>query len=339
MNHRCFQLKLVSWENYYNTKYNIEENYFNTKFSTSDKSLNITSGNAYVFNCLFLFMHESSGGAILFSQAESNILVEKSSFINCTASADTGSIRVISGNSIIAFTCCQNGYAKNNDGFCSIAAGNSNREIDSLFDSSISRCTAENSYIASHQYGFIHIKSINLSNNQARIVSSLNCCPNQIDSKTDFSTIISYCSFSNNTATASRCIRISCSYKPECKHSMADSNIIENNANETIYISGEISIYHCSFLGKADHFFQFETANSKIYLIFCYTENFNDKVSSLVSTIGDQISNEFTHLLPFYVTGKCINSFHYCSENSILLNHYFQKTIIPFAYILLLFPK
>ena len=162
-----------AWNNFYPIE---EPNdlYKNQTYNNTNENIHITSGDAYFYQCYFYDMHSpTDGGALLYEKAQSNLLIEKCSFLRCRSDDDTSCIRVNKGNCILSKICCQFGSAAHNDGFCSIAAGNSNREIDSLFDSSISRCTAENSYIASHQYGFIHIKSINLSNNQARIVSSL----------------------------------------------------------------------------------------------------------------------------------------------------------------------
>ena len=57
--------KSLSWGDYYNDT--IHKHYENKRFAFGDKSLFITSGNTYIYNCYFYKLTAENGGAIHYS--------------------------------------------------------------------------------------------------------------------------------------------------------------------------------------------------------------------------------------------------------------------------------
>ena len=165
--------------------------------------LNIT--NAWISNCYFYDMSSSSsGGAISFSGSDStHFLVEKSNFVNCRmtdTSGDAGAINVNPSNSVLKSICCYNCHSSNYEGGCNIYGPNSNSNniINYVHDSSVAYCVASSYYTMVHEYGYIEIKSVNLSHNQANQYSALDCAPSS--KQGTYGTSISYSSFADNTA-------------------------------------------------------------------------------------------------------------------------------------------
>ena len=75
-------LKFNSWNDYFQNIDKPTENniYSGLTFDSEKETLNITSkGNAYVYNCYFNDLTAYDGAAILFSQSNSYLLVEKCS--------------------------------------------------------------------------------------------------------------------------------------------------------------------------------------------------------------------------------------------------------------------
>ena len=91
--------KSLSWTDYYEPSDAVHE----IKNEKLHYSLQPTEGNTYVCNCYFESLTAIYGGAILYSGDYSNLLVEKSYFVQCQADRDSSSIRVNSGNCIISF--------------------------------------------------------------------------------------------------------------------------------------------------------------------------------------------------------------------------------------------
>ena len=175
-NYQIYFKRFFSWSNYYENIDSIEETIKNIEFSKRSESLTPNKGNTYVYNCFFHDMHtEGSGAAISYEKQGSNILIEKCLFYHNSARSQAA-IRVTAGNSTLAFLCGQNCFSEVNDGFCSIH-NDTTRIINYVFDSSISKCKANNAYTMAHQYGHVYIKSVNLSNNKANYTSALCCTP------------------------------------------------------------------------------------------------------------------------------------------------------------------
>ena len=337
--------KYISWINFYSQTTSIEEYKWLT-FSSGNQTLSPKSSNTYVFNCLFIDMYStSSGGAISCSNKQDSLLIEQCSFYNCSSNTYQGAIRATNGNCIIAQTCAQFCCAEINDGFCSITKDDyteqSNREINSVFDSSISRCDAKSKYTMAHTYGKIEIKSVNLSHNRAEFYSAIALLPNNFVEGTEYGCIVSYCSFSNNTATIEQCIRMNNYYNPSCKHQIKTSNIIDNNSPNTIWSQGETKITLCSIMNNVNPCFFPQSSSSSITLIQCYTDSKNGENSN--SFIEAETRNPFLNAITFYSTGQCENFFIHILNPSkcetLAKNIFLEKLLRSFLFIFLLVNK
>ena len=92
------------------------------------------SCDPYILKCYFFNLHStSSGGALLYSQQNSSILIEYCLFLNCSSTSYSGALRILGSNCVIAFTCGNECKAGENDAFCAIGEG-TYRNINSFFD-------------------------------------------------------------------------------------------------------------------------------------------------------------------------------------------------------------
>ena len=294
-----------SWDSYYGNNIPINEKYKNNNYTTGNR-ITPTKGNAYVYNCYFFdSTTTTSGGSISFEKRGYNLLVEQCSFYNISATYQAA-ICVFSGNSILAFLCGQHCFSNNNDGFCSIY-GDATRTINSVFDSSISRCEAQRENTMAHGYGYVYIKSVNLSHNKANSHSALTSAPELNNEETNHGSDVLYCSFSNNTADSQFCILVNNHHNESCTHQIKNCNIIENNSPKTIYSNGETNIYQCSILNNGNPCFYTEDENSKIIISSSYTDCFEED-DSIIFQENEQI-HPFIYALTFYETGECQNLF------------------------------
>ena len=258
-----------------------------------------------VWKCIFLLLlfpwliFLEDGGAIFYEIKNSNLLVEKCSFLNCSSGYDTSGVRVAAGNCVIAFTCSCSGFANHNDGFCSITL-DTTRTINSVVDTSVARCEATASYTMYQGYGNVQIKSLNLSHNKASSVSALEYLPG------DISSIIIFCSFWNNTADNNHCLSIN----GNMNHPIKSTNIIENNAKNTLLCMGEVDISQCTILMNAKPCFFGNGESAKIIINKCTIDDLNN--SGQGSLIQNEATDLFINALSFIETQHCKNLFrHY----------------------------
>ena len=254
------------WDHYYDKTLTIEDQYEDKNYTSESDILKPSKGNTYVYNCFFHDIQtEEDGGSISFSKQGNNILIEQCLFYSISAS-NQGAIRVSAGNSILAFLCGQKCNANGNDGFCSINSDKS-RSINSVFYSSISQCEAESYYTMVHDYGYVYIKTVNISHNNATYYSALRCGPNKIIERTNHGTDVLYCSFSNNTA-ASSCFLVSNAYDKiaDIKHETRNCNIIENPAIKTMTSQGKTKIVQTCILNNGNPSFNLYDEQSSISL-------------------------------------------------------------------------
>ena len=301
INHFFLNQKLIqkSWKDYYSTIDPPTENnnYFNLTLNSQNKTLQPKENNAYVYNCYFYKLSASEGGAILYSISGSYLLVEKCSICNCTATEYTAGIRIKAGNCIIAFVCSQYGYAGTNDAFCSFTNDEKTRTINSVFDSSVSHCEASSSYIMVHNHGYVYIKSLNLSNNNANYYSALICNPNKNNEETSHGNDIIYSSISNNTATIQYCVVVGSTAE------IKNCNIISNDAKNTIHGSDQTDVISCCVIKNTKR--PVFSGSIKLYNCSVSSDQFegsNVNTNSLGTTT-------FIHGLTFLETGDCKASF------------------------------
>ena len=322
---------IQSWSDYYPSisyKEKFESNF------TNDERLAPSKGNTYIYNCIFLDMFTKNNGAsIFYSLNAGNILVEKNSFYNCSSTGYTGAIRVLTGNSIITHTCGYQCEAGVNDAFSAIGGSDTVREENFIFDSSISRCKANKSFIMYHQYGHVQVKSINSSHNFANSSVSIACYAGKYDIDTHFYTKMSYCSFLNNTADSQYSIQIS------GKSEIRTTNVIKNQVKDTVFSRGNLEIIQSSFLDNADPCFSTSSDDSHIFLYNCST-SFASSEDQSFSHIEQEIKHSFIVALHFYETGPCYNLFLYITptthkcfrsqNNHFILSKIFLNSIFIF---------
>ena len=326
-------MQLLSWNDYY-TSISISKSYEKEEF-TSTQKLEPNTGNTYVYNCYFYDMSSSlDGGAIVYSLDKTYLLIEKCSFFNCRTDTHTAVIRVTNGNCIIALTCGYKGFSPNNDGFSSISI--SSNSINSVFDSSVSHCQAQKRYIMYHHFGFINIKSVNLSHNTAYECSTIGFEPNQNDEETKNSAVLSFSSFVNNTANY-RCLYLGRDQDItiNMKHEFKQSNVIENKGIDIIYSNGDTKIYQCSILNNDNPYFT-HTDDSQIILMNSTTDNAQDS-GNIIKT---ETTNSFILALTFIETGDCHNLFiHFCPSIKCRTperNFFVHKTLFKCLFIFVL---
>ena len=296
-------MKHFSWNDYYDESITAEETISNKEFSSINITLNPNQGNTHIYNCNFHDMTALDGGAIFYSLSNSNLLVEKCFFLNCNATRYTTAIRVEAGNSIFAFLCGQYGHAGEYDSFSTVTNGKE-RTINSIFDSSVSHCFTEGSQTMYHEYGYVYVKSLNISHNKAKELSSFYAAPNK--NETIYGSFISYSSFSNNTSE-SFCLRTNNQFSSEpCIHKIKHSNIIENKGYITIYSRGITHIIDSCIHDNGNSLFYTETRDSQIVLINC-SSDIDSSEAYNVTKIGSVPS--FIHGLTFISTGSCYASF------------------------------
>ena len=157
-------------------------------------------------------MSSSNGGAVyIYTENVYYLLIERSTFISCSASYDGGAIYSIWGNNVLHNVCGNDCQSNNNEGFALIYGSSSSSTYTKnyVIQSSVANCVAKNYYTMVHYYGNILYKSVNLSDNNAeKQCSAIYCWPNQNDDNDVYGISISYSSFSNNTAGTYRYIYV-----------------------------------------------------------------------------------------------------------------------------------
>ena len=334
----------TSWYNYYQTEekpisVGCNENLI---FNEENNTFSILSGDAYIYNCFFESMNPTSGiGALYYEVANGNLLVEKSSFFDCKSLEYTSAIRVVAGNCVIAFTCGYHCCSGINDGFCSIHY-DSNRNIASIIESTVSHCKSEGEHMIILYYGFVSLNSVNISDNEAKLYSALTSYPNKLGKNENIGTVIHFCSFANNTATKDYCLYFSDEHNTEnidIKYIMRNSNVLNNKGTNGLFCRCELTIEHSSIIRNDDPLLKMHDANSKLTLQSCYSD------SIIKSNVGTVIQNNksdvFVLALPFFELGKCVNIIQYdnhllrqtqCRCNKLLL--YKFGVLSPLIFIL-----
>ena len=155
-----------------------------------------------------------------------------------------------------------------------------------------------------HQEGYIDIKSVNSSHNEATRYSSLRCRPSSTNGGT-YGTTISYSSFSNNTAS-SYCIYLWYHLDTANKDEIINSNIIENSGDQTIYIYATVTFTNTCIMRNTDLTYVFYIASGfTCALIDCSFDNIQKTGSGSLARKGSPGS--FIHGLAFISTGDCVN--------------------------------
>ena len=133
-------------------------------------------------------LYNGNGGSIYFYVSNGNLLIESSTFINCTLQSTSSTIDVYgaaiyvgNGNTVLHNVCGSDCYSSSYSGFANIELYSTSYTMNYVIESSIANCVALNYYTMYHYRANIQYKSVNLSNNNAYRYSAIRCYPNQKD--------------------------------------------------------------------------------------------------------------------------------------------------------------
>ena len=158
-----------------------------------------------------------------------------------------------------------------------------------------------------HLYGYIDIKSVNLSHNTAIInYSPLTCYSSPTNGET-YGTSISYSSFADNTASNFYCI-----YLNNYPSQIESSNIINNHQNNPgnrglIYTYSNSKMNKCCIVDN-DKSPIFQSVSGTLTLTEC-TIGEGQLDSKQGSVVGTGVSDSFIHGLTFIERDSCVNIF------------------------------
>ena len=232
----------------------------------------------FVAACEFFKCEASNGngGALCISTSDSSkVLVEKSMFVNCSASSDCGAIYVGNdGSCVISEVCGYGCTAKSSRLFSEITCTSDAQHKNDLIYSSIALSRNEAcSFTNVIKGGIVSYKNNNFSNNKCKD------CPafwfNPSTSSSDVACFFYYNSISNNTATESRVVSFSNGGPFETKFcniidneisvvtnyaiiwtnrklTIENSCIIKNCATYTFPSSGNTNIKNCTLDSNVD---------------------------------------------------------------------------------------
>ena len=213
-------------------------------------------GNAYLYECVFVFISSPGNGAAIRFVTESSsskLLVEYCIFNTCNSTYNGGAIFFKQGQCVLSHNCGVRCNARENGGYGQLSAatvspGNDNKNyvIDCSIILTLSRKSVERTLY--HNNGNILFIGVNISHNTVRRHSGF--------SVYNISTCsISFCSFSHNKAIGSNsysCIH----FITGLSYQMTNTNIIENTQESSskgiIYTwnSAQLTMNHCSIYGN-----------------------------------------------------------------------------------------
>ena len=137
---------------------------------------------------------------------------------------------------------------------------------------------------------------------------------------------MSYCSFSNNTATIQSCIQFNFVSLGN-KHQLKNSNIIGNIGNKIISLKGEGIFSHCSIFNNGYPCFCIFKETSKIILQLCYTDSLNERGLGSISHNENEEIDPFVHSIHFYDNINCPNNLYNKCTNHIFLENILKNQL------------
>ena len=283
-----------------------EDSTFGNESYYNDNKLTSNAQSVYIYNCFFKgLVSPEDGGAVLYSVNGGYILVEKSTFEQCATTANyTAAIRVDAGNSIISHICGYNCTSAQNDGFYSCCDQDNERRINSVFETSACHCEAGTRYTIFNYWGFIEVKSLNLSFNQAPYYSGLTTKAKLLNEAGD-ETDVRFSSFANNIATIDLCIYLANNWNKAGSHKVSFCNIIYNRGSNLFQLDGTTTVTDsCIMMNEGNYFLI--SSNDPTTLINCSIDKVPSSSDSIITKISTQ---SFILGLSFIKTGHCKNKF------------------------------
>ena len=217
--------------------------------------LDLIDTRVWVHDCIFELNSQYSGnGGAISCSTEGQMLVEMSTFSECTCTLNGGAIYKKNGQSIIKKCCSIKCYSTGEyEGQFIYNYLSSIDQKNRVLDSSISN-SMQNREHPSHGYtlylwfGTIQIKTVNLSNNICDSHSAIYSSPY---SSSSIQCSISYSSINSNEANQNRIIFFETNTKNEISQSNIINNIVPSNSkNGLIHCNGPTNINDCCIMNN-----------------------------------------------------------------------------------------
>ena len=234
-------IQCQGWDDFFEGKTINEEHNESSKFIT-------LSGNAHVHNCIFSNMFYDGKGSCVNkdSGAEICLLIEWSSFTNCSSTNIGGAICFrYNGEAVLQFVCSVNCSTTKDGQLCFITVSNIETNKNFIIDSTITSTNTQGDYTLDHQRGKMVCYGTNVSNNKVSGISGLYIANPTVSSS------VAYSSFRNNNSSTS-CIRMN-----RFENKITDTNVIDNDQISDLRgygiiqaSSSDLTMIHCSIYGN-----------------------------------------------------------------------------------------
>jgi hypothetical protein len=296
----------------------------------TDKRIDISVTNAYVYNCLFRSLTNSNdGGALYCSSSVNKLLVEQSSFISCRTTSGSGGgvlfYNMGKGECVLSricgFDCSATVYGQ----FARIITRTGINYKDHVNDTSLTHSLVMSSniiYTLDLNYGNTLCPSVNITNNVCRSQTALYCYPSSSDTG-----CVSYSSIVNNTANDYNCIYLTNSGS---SHYIDTCNILNNkqasSSYGTIYAYANLLIKDSCILGNniGKTVFYQNYASAKITISNCTIDNYMSSGSVVFTKIPE---SSFIHALSHIATQSCDSYFDSYGTLTVKQNVPSQRSI------------
>jgi len=280
---------------------------------------NLSQGRSYfnisidISDCFFSRSSEYSGdgGVIYMKDGSYSLRINYSIFYECTCSSDGGAIFFISSNSAIRMTCANRCCASSYGHFAYLYDLEAN-QIEFL---SVSYCshTTSGHHLIYLQSGIQRADFTNSSINNAYMFSGI-CI------SSPFSYTSTYCTFSNNNVSNSRCIHL---YSNSGTMVMSSANIVHNNSPSDYGVicidgGGTMDMLYCIFQNNQNYLFYVNSGYLEVSHSFIDHSSSSFSSSTSVST---STNNSFIKMQTYGIgySGSHICKFPSQSQNSSLI--------------------
>ena len=273
-------------------------------FEMGCESENIPQGRSYendnihITNCFFSrsSIYSGMGGIIFVNGGSYSMNVNHSMFYNCVSN-NGGAIWFSSSSSFLRMICanrCSASYS-----FFAYFAASQLNQVEYLSVSNSSHTTS-GCYPFAILSGDQRVDNTNNSMNSAFICSGI-----RINNPSSFTS--SYCSFSNNKASNSRCLFF---YSSSGTIIMLYANIVHNNSpivDGVVYSDGggSIKIMYCIFQNNHNYLFCTNMGSLEVFHSFIDHTSSLFSTSKLVSTSNCSLTQTITYQLQFYSSLFC----------------------------------
>jgi Fe-S cluster assembly iron-binding protein IscA len=288
--------------------------------------ISLTSGGAYVSNALFQNLSGSSdGGAIYGSSISVNVLIEETSFIYCTPSAQGGALYLqISGECIINKVCGYGCYSTQNHYlFSHISVTASYDKRNFFMYSTVCNSVSKNSYTISHDSGKVLFEFSNVSSNKCSILPGIYSQSQSAANNNEIGFNAKYSSITKNAATSLLCLTVY-NYGSSCVKQIQSCNLVNNTSASTTYgvfqTIGKLIIKDSSILGNRGKYQVYEESGSYGSTISNCTIDFTSSSVTSGITITNTPATSFINKISCFSTGECKSSYDSFDDLIIILD-------------------